>query len=95
MPLQRAIDLYHALLEPQIAADSQGQMEEQLRRRGLFFGERPLCTVLRPRFLTPEQYRFLRDNGCDEMQGFLFSKPIHPDAFADLLKTPDKRGFDD
>ena len=61
MPLQRAIDLYHALLEPQIAADSQGQMEEQLRRRGLFFGERPLCTVLRPRFLTPEQYRFLRD----------------------------------
>jgi uncharacterized circularly permuted ATP-grasp superfamily protein len=61
MPLQRAIDLYHGLLEPQIAADSQGQMEEQLRRRGLFFGERPLCTVLRPRFLTPEQYRFLRD----------------------------------
>ena len=44
---------------------------------------------------TSAQYRFLRDNGCDEMQGFLFSKPIHPDAFADLLKTPDKRGFDD
>ena len=61
MALQRAIDLYHELLEPQLAADLQGQLEDQLRRRGLFFGERPLCTVLRPRFLTPEQYRFLRD----------------------------------
>ena len=35
---------------------------------------------------TPAQYRFLREHGCDEMQGFYFSKPIHPDAFADLLK---------
>ena len=24
------------------------------------FGNRPLCTVLRPRFMTPEQYRFLQ-----------------------------------
>ena len=30
------------------------------RRRGLFFGDRPLCTVLRPRFLTPAQYRLLQ-----------------------------------
>ncbi len=44
---------------------------------------------------TAAQYRFLRDNGCDEMQGFLFSKPIHPDAFADLLKNPGKREFHD
>jgi diguanylate cyclase (GGDEF)-like protein/PAS domain S-box-containing protein len=34
---------------------------------------------------TPAQFRFLRDNRCDEMQGFYFSKPCHPDAFADLL----------
>ena len=61
MPLHRAVDLYHRLLTPDIADDSQAQMEEQLRRRGLFFGERPLCSVLRPRFLSPEQYRFLRD----------------------------------
>ncbi len=44
---------------------------------------------------TQAQYRFLRDNDCDEMQGFLFSKPIHPDAFADLLKHPAKRALDD
>ncbi len=40
---------------------------------------------------TSAQYQFLRDNGCDEMQGFYFSKPCHPDAFAELLKKPRKR----
>jgi EAL domain-containing protein (putative c-di-GMP-specific phosphodiesterase class I) len=44
---------------------------------------------------TAAQYQFLRDNGCDEMQGFFFSKPCHPDAFADLLKHPRKRSSDD
>ncbi len=39
---------------------------------------------------TAAQYEFLRDNGCDEIQGFYFSKPCHPDAFADLLKDPSK-----
>ncbi len=41
------------------------------------------------------QYRFLRDHGCDEMQGFLFSKPCHPDAFAELMKSPPKSELDD
>jgi EAL domain-containing protein (putative c-di-GMP-specific phosphodiesterase class I) len=44
---------------------------------------------------TSAQYRFLRDNGCDEMQGFLFSKPCHPDALAELLRSPAKRTFDE
>ena len=44
---------------------------------------------------TAAQYRFLRDNGCDEMQGFLFSKPCHPDAIVELLKSPHKRSFDE
>lgn len=56
---QQAIDFYHALLETDLGAESQAQLEQQLRARGLFFGERPLCSVLRPRFLSAEQYRFL------------------------------------
>ncbi|MEO8465035.1 MAG: EAL domain-containing protein [Gammaproteobacteria bacterium] len=39
---------------------------------------------------TAAQYEFLRDNGCDEIQGFYFSKPCHPDAFAELLRDPSK-----
>lgn len=60
MLLQEAIDTYHNLLTDELAQASQAQLDDQLRRRGLFFGERPLCTVLRPRFFTPREYRFLR-----------------------------------
>jgi hypothetical protein len=60
MLLQDAIHTYHDLLTDQLAQDSQAQLDDQLRRRGLYFGDRPLCTVLRPRFFTPRQYRFLR-----------------------------------
>ncbi len=47
---------YHDLLTPEVAEHSQSMLEEQLRRRNLVFGDRPLCTVLRPRFLSPAQY---------------------------------------
>lgn len=60
MSLQEPIAAYHELLTDALAGESQHQLDDQLRRRGLFFGDRPLCTVLRPRFLTPEQYRFLQ-----------------------------------
>jgi len=59
--LRRAIDAWHAGLTPESAEESATWLTEQLRRRGLFFGTRPLCTVLRPRFLTRGQYQLLRD----------------------------------
>jgi hypothetical protein len=58
--LRDAIERFHDLLTNDIAQDSQWQLDEQLRQRGLFFGDRPLCTVLRPRFLSPAQYRYLQ-----------------------------------
>lgn len=60
MVLQEAIDTYHELLSEELAQESDAQLRDQLARRGLFFGDRPLCSVLRPRFLSPEQYRFLQ-----------------------------------
>ena len=54
------IDEYHELLTDEVAQESQRQLDEQLRAARLFFGDRPLCTVLRPRFLSPPQYRFLQ-----------------------------------
>lgn len=35
---------------------------------------------------TRDQFRFLADNGCDLMQGFLFSKPLPPEEFADMVR---------
>lgn len=58
--LQDAVQTYHDLLTDEVAAESQWQLNDQLERRGLFFGDRPLCTVLRPRFLMPDQYNYLR-----------------------------------
>jgi len=57
--VKAAIDAYHGLLSDAQGAETQSQLDDQQRRRGLFFGDRPLCTVLRPRFLSPEQYGFL------------------------------------
>ena len=37
---------------------------------------------------TGEQEAFLRSLACDEMQGFYFSKPAHPDVLAELLRQP-------
>lgn len=62
MVLQEAIDTYHNLLtDDGVAQASQEQLDDQLERRGLFFGKRPLCSVLRPRFLTAQQYGFLQE----------------------------------
>jgi hypothetical protein len=60
--LRDAIQAYHDLLSDALAAESQGQLDRQQEQRGLYFGDRPLCTVLRPRFLTPGQYRSLQES---------------------------------
>ncbi len=58
-----AISAYHDLLTSGscLAADSQQALDKAQQLRGLHFGTRPVCTVLRPRFLTPAQYRLLHD----------------------------------
>jgi EAL domain-containing protein (putative c-di-GMP-specific phosphodiesterase class I) len=35
---------------------------------------------------TQQQYDFLKDNGCDHYQGYLFSKPLPINEFEDLLQ---------
>src|ERR1041385_1039570 len=49
--LQRAIEAWHEGLTPELAGESWQWLTDQLSRRRLFFGDRPLCTVLRPRRL--------------------------------------------
>lgn len=58
--LEQAIRTYHDMLTNRLAKVSQEHLEEQQRQQGLYFGDRPLCTVLRPRFFTPDQYRLLQ-----------------------------------
>ena len=44
-------------------------------------------TVVAEGVETTEQETFLRDHACDEMQGYLFSKPVPPAQMADLLRS--------
>lgn len=34
----------------------------------------------------PEQQAFLRDHGCGEIQGYLFSRPLASDCFLDFVR---------
>jgi uncharacterized circularly permuted ATP-grasp superfamily protein len=58
-----AIAAYHDLLTAgsSLAADSQLALDKAQQLRGLQFGTRPICTVLRPRFLSIHSYRLLHD----------------------------------
>ena len=78
--LRDGIDQYHALLTDDIGGETQRQLDDQLRLRGLFFGDHALCTVLRPRFLSPAQYRFLQKRGAVVLSAF---RKAHRAALAD------------
>ena len=78
--LRDGIERYHTLLTDDIGGETQRQLDEQLRLRGLFFGDRPLCTVLRPRFLSPSQYRFLQTRGSVVLRAF---RKVHVAALAE------------
>ena len=55
-----AVEYYHSLLTDQLAADTQGELNRVLQERKLYFGGRPLCTVLRPNFYTSDQLQYLK-----------------------------------
>ncbi len=55
-----AIARYHDTLQDRAIAQASAEvLDRQLRHDGLFFGDRPLCSVLRPRFLSLGQYQQL------------------------------------
>jgi glutathionylspermidine synthase len=75
-----AIDAWHGLLTDELAQESGAQLDDQLRARGLFFGDRPLCSVLRPRFFTPQQWRTLSTRSATVLRAF---RKAHRAALAD------------
>lgn len=36
---------------------------------------------------TEEQYAFVKKAGCDEVQGFLLSRPLSVERFGELIRT--------
>lgn len=59
--LREAIDIYHDILvDGQLGADTDGEMRSLLRQKGLYFGDRPICTVLRPHFYFTDDWAYLK-----------------------------------
>jgi hypothetical protein len=60
--IEDAIALYHRLLqaEPELARSSQQVLDDGMQAEGLFFGDRPLCSVLRPHMIESSQYEQVR-----------------------------------
>ncbi|MYJ78915.1 MAG: circularly permuted type 2 ATP-grasp protein [Caldilineaceae bacterium SB0670_bin_27] len=55
-----AVSRYHDLLSrPGLANDSWDLLTARMAERNMVFGERPLCTVLRPLFYSPQEWVYL------------------------------------
>ena len=50
-------------------------------------------TVVAEGVETAGQLAFLRDNGCDELQGFLFSEPVDGTACEEMLREARRLGI--
>jgi len=59
-----AIGSYHDGLTPELAEESEAWLSARLADREMLFGTRPLCTVLRPRFLTRDAYQQIQRAGA-------------------------------
>src|SRR5437764_12196900 len=58
---REAVEHYHDLLNSSdTASKTQEALFHLLRERKLYFGGRPLCTVLRPHFYTSNQFAYLK-----------------------------------
>ena len=89
--MQEAIAHYHELLTDELAHASDAMLTDQLRRRGLVFGDRPLATVLRPRFMTLDRYRLLQHRVRLLMGAFekLYRRAIADPAFRRQFRLAD------
>ncbi len=65
------------------------RIADAIVRLGETFGLRALAEGIEQ----PEQREMLRELGCELGQGFLFSKPLEPEAIEQLLQTPDAEAF--
>lgn len=61
--LEQAITQYHRMLDPSTAQITSKHLNKRQQQYNLYFGNRPLATVLRPRFISSEQ-KDLLESAC-------------------------------
>jgi hypothetical protein len=77
-----AIDRYHSLLNDQLAADTSADLYARLRPQGLYFGDRPISTVIRPHFYLSEEWDYLKRETDPNLRGQLDLEPYEENLFS-------------
>jgi hypothetical protein len=84
---------WHALLDASsdLAGASWGALDDELRRADMHFGGRPLCTVLRPRFLAPAEYTRVSQQLAAIMRAFAaaFERAVADPSVLDQFRVAD------
>lgn len=70
MQIQDVIQRYHDLLTDEVAEEADAALRSKLRERSLYFGERPLCVVLRPHFYQESDWTFMKDGLMGVLSAF-------------------------
>jgi len=88
MSLMKQFPIDTIKIDRSFVRDLQKDSEDQAIAQAIIsMGKALGMTIIAEGVETTEQETFLRDHDCDEMQGFLFSKPIPPQQLADLLRS--------
>jgi EAL domain-containing protein (putative c-di-GMP-specific phosphodiesterase class I) len=87
MSLMKQLPIDTIKIDRSFVRDLAKDLEDQAIAQAIIsMGKALGMTVVAEGVETIEQQTFLRRHGCDEMQGYLFSKPVPPGAVADLLR---------
>lgn len=60
MEIRDAIEQYHDLLTDDVAQEADAFLRKKLKDKNLYFGDRPLCLVLRPHFYRESDWLFMQ-----------------------------------
>ena len=86
MSLMKHFPIDTIKIDRSFVRDLETNAEDQAIAQAIISMGRALgMTVVAEGVETIEQRAFLRDHACDEIQGYLFSKPVPPQQLADLL----------
>jgi diguanylate cyclase (GGDEF)-like protein len=89
MSLMKQFPIDTIKIDRSFVRDLANDLEDQAIAQAIIsMGKALGMTVVAEGVETPEQQTFLRRHACDEMQGYLFSKPVPPGGVADLLRLP-------